>query len=100
MATRAPRASLAGVTVDSHHVVVCTITNTRREGSITVVKDLNPASDEGRFDLKVDDAVVKAAAGDGDQGSKSVAPGDYTVSEVGANATELSKYDKSIACTR
>ena len=92
-------ASLGGVTVDSNDTVVCTITNTRREGSITVVKDLVPASDAGRFDLKVDSTVVKAAAGDGDQGSEPVAPGDYTVSEDGANGTDLTKYDKSIACT-
>ena len=92
-------ASLGGVTVDSNDTVVCTITNTRREGSITVVKDLVPATDAGRFDLKVDSTVVKAEAGDGDQGSKDVAPGDYTVSEEGANSTDLTKYDKSIACT-
>ena len=91
-------ASLADVTVDSNDTVVCTITNTRRTGSITVVKDLVPSADDGRFDLKVDSTVVKAAAGDGDSGSKDVAPGDYTVSEDGANGTDLTKYDKSIAC--
>ena len=92
-------ASLGGVTVDSDDEVVCTITNERRTGSITVVKDLVPAADAGRFDLRVGDDVVKAAAGDGDQGSKDVAPGDYTVSEVGAGGTSLAKYDKSVACT-
>jgi hypothetical protein len=91
-------ASLAGVTVDSNRAIVCTITNERRNGSLTVVKDLVPAADGGRFDLKVGDDVVKAAAGDGDQGDKDVAPGDYTVSEAGANGTDLSKYDKSIEC--
>ena len=59
-----------------------------------------PSTDDGRFDLKVDSTVVKAAAGDGDQGSKDVAPGDYTISEDGANGTDLTKYDKSIACSR
>ena len=87
------------MTVDSNDIVVCTITNTRRTGSITVVKDLVPATDAGRFDLKVDADVVKAAAGDGDSGSTDVAPGDYTVSEDGANGTDLADYDKSIACT-
>jgi len=93
-----PGSSLAGVHVDSEDNVTCTITNERRKGSITVVKDLVPASDGGRFDLKVGADVVKAAAGDGDQGDKDVAPGDYTVSEVGSD-TDLAKYDKSIACT-
>ena len=87
--------SLASVTVDSNDDVTCTITNTRRAGKLTVVKDLKPADDPGRFDLKVGDDVVKAQAGDGDAGSQSVAPGDYTVSETGA---DLAKYDSSIAC--
>ena len=62
---------------------------------MTVVKDLKPGDDPGRFDLKVGDEVVKAQAGDGDAGSKSVAPGDYTVSEAGET---LAKYDSSVAC--
>jgi ketosteroid isomerase-like protein len=90
--------TLAGVEVDSNEVVTCTITNARRPGKLTVVKDLAPADDEGRFDLRIGNDVVKAAAGDGDGGSKSVAPGDYTVSELGANGTSLAKYDASIAC--
>jgi hypothetical protein len=90
--------SLAGVQVDSDEKVTCTITNTRRPGKLTVVKDLKPADDAGAFDLKVGGDVVKSAAGDGDQGSKTVAPGDYTVSELGANGTSLAKYDASIAC--
>ena len=83
--------------------MVCTITNTRRKGSITVIKDLVPASDTGRFDLKVDADVVKAAAGDGDQGSKErVAPGDLTRSPrwpARRRRPDLTKYDRSIAGT-
>jgi hypothetical protein len=37
----------------------CVITNTRRRGTLTVVKDLRPATDAGRFDLTVD-GLVKA----------------------------------------
>ena len=94
-----PGTSLADVHVTENSDITCVFTNTRRTGSITVVKDLIPATDAGRFDLKVDATVVKAAAGDGDSGSTDVAPGDYTVSEDGANGTDLTKYDKSIACT-
>ena len=49
----------------------------------------------GRFDLKVGDDVVAAGVGDGGNGTKSVAPGTYAVSEAGAG---LAKYDTSIAC--
>ena len=80
--------------------MVCTITNTRREGSITVIKDLVPSTDDGTFDLLVDDTVVKAAAGDGDQGSKDVAPGTYSASENGAGGTALADYDSSVACEK
>jgi len=93
-----PGTSLSGVPVVEGHNVICTFTNTRRKGSLTVVKELKPSDDAGRFDLKVGDDVVKAAAGDGDQGSKDVAPGDYTVSELGAGGTSLAKYDSSVSC--
>jgi hypothetical protein len=44
--------------------------------------------------------VVKAAAGDGDEGSKPVAPGTYAVSEAGAGGTSLADYDSSVACVK
>jgi hypothetical protein len=67
---------------------------------ITLTKHLVPASDPGRFDLKVGSTVVKAGAGDGDSGSKTVNPGTYTIKEVAAAGTTLSNYNGSIACTR
>ena len=54
-----------------------------KKPKITVIKKLVPASDAGRFDLKVDGATVKAAAGDGGTGTIYVKPGTYTVSEIG-----------------
>src|SRR5215208_2481114 len=88
--------SLTGVPVIQGKEIVCTFTNTRRPGTIQVVKDLVPASDEGTFDLKVGATVVKAGASDGQGGSTSVAPGAHTVSEAGADGTPLAKYDSSI----
>ena len=44
-----------------------------KKPKITVIKKLVPASDSGRFDLKVDGKTVKAAAGDGGTGSTSSA---------------------------
>ena len=53
-----------------------------KQPKITVIKKLVPASDPGRFDLKVDSTVVKAAAGDGGSGSTLVSPGAHLVSET------------------
>jgi uncharacterized repeat protein (TIGR01451 family) len=72
----------------------------RKDAKITVVKQLAPASDAGRFDLKVGATVVAAGAGDGGQGSTFVDPGTHPVSEAGAGSTDLADYDKSIACRR
>ena len=87
----------ADVTVDSNETVTCTITNTRRTGTIKVVKSLIPATDAGRFDLMVGQDVVADGAGDAGQGSKTVQPGTYMVSEAGDN-TELAGYLSSVAC--
>jgi hypothetical protein len=89
------------VTVSVGEDVECTITNTRK-GSIEVVKDLAPSADNGTFDLKVGQDVVKANAADGDSGTKAgLAPGTYTVSEAAGSAspTALSDYVSSIECS-
>ena len=84
---------------------VCTITN-KRKAQVTLTKHLVPASDPGRFDLKLSSntsnlvRVVKSSAGDGDSGSIQVAPGTWTVLESAASGTSLSDYTSSIACTR
>jgi hypothetical protein len=87
------------VTVARGDLLACTLTN-RRKATITLTKHLLPASDPGRFDLKVARTVVKTSAGDGGSGSDQVAAGPYTVSEVAASGTSLSDYASSIQCTR
>ncbi len=42
------------VDVTSSSDIVCTITNTRQTGKLEVVKDLNPSSDPGLFNLQID----------------------------------------------
>jgi hypothetical protein len=64
---------------------------------ITIEKTLVPSADAGRFDLKVDSTVVKAAAGNGDSGATEVPAGTYTVSEQ-ASTGSLSDYVSSISC--
>ena len=86
--------TLTNVTAD----VTCTITNKRRP-TVTVVKALSPAGDAGRFDLRVGSTVVKAGAGDGEQGSTTVTRGsDVTVSEAATAGTDADKYASSIDC--
>ncbi|MDP1846264.1 MAG: hypothetical protein Q8K79_00615, partial [Solirubrobacteraceae bacterium] len=77
----------------------CTITNTRKTGTITVVKDLIPSTDDGRFDLEVDSTVVKQDAADGGTGSREVTTGTHTVSEVAGSAGSLGNYAKGISCS-
>ncbi len=86
------------VTVADGDQAACTITN-RRRPQVTLTKHLVPASDPGRFDLRVGGMVVKAGAGEGDTGSATVTAGSYTVSEVAAAGTTLLDYFSSIACT-
>jgi len=86
------------VTVTWGDVLACTITN-QPGGAITLTKHLVPSSDPGRFDLRVGQAVVKAAAGEGGSGSIRVVTGSYRVTESGAGGTSLAAYSTSIACT-
>jgi hypothetical protein len=69
-----------------------------KKPKITVIKKLVPATDSGRFDLKVDGATIKAAAGDGGSGSTFVTVGAHQVTETGANGTNLADYTASIDC--
>jgi plastocyanin len=69
-----------------------------KKPKITVIKKLVPASDAGRFDLKVDGATVKAAAGDGGSGSTYVTAGAHRVTETGAGGTDLANYSASTDC--
>jgi hypothetical protein len=69
-----------------------------RKARITVIKDLVPATDSGRFDLKVDGVTVKPAAGDGGTGSVLVKPGAHQVTETAASGTSLADYAASTDC--
>ena len=71
-----------------------------KKPKITVIKKLFPASDSGRFDLKVDGSTVKAAAGDGGTGSVYVKPGTHHATETAVGGTNLSDYTASIECKK
>ncbi len=83
------------VTVGNGDTITCTITNTRKTGTIVVKKLLLPATDTGTFDLQVDGTDVATQVGDGGTGSKVVNTGTHTVGEAGAN---LGDYTSSTSC--
>jgi len=86
--------------------VVCTITNTKKTqatGKLEVVKNLEPSSDPGRFNLfiKQGSTTIDSESNEGDGGStgeRTVAAGTYEVSETAVAGTNLGDYDKSISC--
>ena len=70
----------------------CTVTNDDIQPTITVNKVLLPASNGGTFDLLIDN-VVYGSGGDGaTTGAIAFNPGSYTISEQGANGTNLAHY--------
>lgn len=79
----------------------CTITNTRRTGTLEVVKRLRPANDTGRFDLQIDGATKSGPNGVGDTGTTgvtTVATGTHTIGEIGHTGTDLANYQTSASC--
>jgi Domain of unknown function DUF11/Prealbumin-like fold domain len=76
-------------------------TSPRCQGSITIVKVLNPSSDDGLFTLEIDGQTAGGAAAAGDGGTTgtiAVDSGSHTVGESGAKGTDLSLYDIQISC--
>jgi uncharacterized repeat protein (TIGR01451 family) len=71
-------------------------------GKITVVKDLIPNSDTGRFDLKIDGVTVRSNAGDGESGfnDKVSIHSTHSVSETAHSGTSLNDYTSSVKCVK
>src|ERR1051326_6128001 len=87
------------VTVNAGDVIVCTITNTRKTGTIEVKKVLSPSNDPGKFNLQINGNTEKTDAVDGDTtGAKTVSTGTNTVSEIAGSAGVLSNYTAAIVC--
>lgn len=83
------------------YTATATTASAHCQGSITIVKVLNPNTDPGRFDLQIDrhTAGTAAAVGDGGTtGTIAVDAGRRTVGEAGAKGTKLGDYDVQIAC--
>lgn len=91
--------SQGSVNVGHAAAVVCTITNTRRTGTLEVRKVLAPADDPGTFDLSIDGIVAKAGAGNGGTtGAITVVQGDHAIAEVAAVGTLMTDYAAALSC--
>ncbi len=79
----------------------CTITNTRETGTINVVKQIEPDTDPGLFDLQVNSTTEAADAADneGTASPVTVNTGTNTVGEVAGTGTDLADYTSAIECT-
>ena len=92
--------SQGSITVTEGAQITCTFTNTRKLGSIKVVKDFDVNSpSSARANLLVDDVVRAANAPDGgDTGFVSVPTGTHAVSETAGTDTNLADYNSSVTC--
>ena len=102
MASGSGTSSLSGITVGTGDAFVCTITNTRKTGTIEVIKNLDPTTDPGKFNLQVDGTTKKTDAGNGGTtGAVTVNTGsNHSVGETAGTGTSLATTRPSIACTR
>ena len=89
------------VPVEAGDEWTCTETNIHK-GTITVVKDLFPSDDPGRFDLFVNDILVGDAVGDDFTSEPLTLEGDeYRVVETAEDTfppTSLDDYETSVRC--
>lgn len=68
-------------------------------GTLTVVKELIPSNDPGRFDLLFDGGQIVYNVGDGGHGERVFNIGTHSVGEIAANTeTTLDNYDAEILC--
>ncbi len=76
----------------------CTVEN-RQKPIVSVTKQLEPASDAGKFDLQVNGETKKTDAGDNQgTGNVVVAPGPTSIGELAGTGTTLSSYAAQISC--
>ena len=71
------------------------------QGSITIVKALNPSDDPGRFNLEIGGETAGGASGvgaGGTTGTIAVNTGEHTVGESAAPGTKLANYAVQIVC--
>lgn len=85
------------VTIAAGDTATCTINNIRRPqepaaGRLTLRKLCVPSTDDGRFNLRVDDVTVRDARCGSQVGPLALPPGTYRVSESAGTGTDPSAY--------
>ncbi len=88
----------ASITLGFVGHVECTYVN-KRLPQVRVIKDLVPAADAGKFDLRINTTTHADDVGDGgNTGFKTVATGPVTVDELAGTGTSLGNYVSSVEC--
>jgi hypothetical protein len=65
---------------------------------LTMVKQLWPADDLGRFDLEVNGQTVAPSAGDGATTTIALRPGSYDITEAAVPPTDAGAYRSTVTC--
>ena len=89
------------VTLNPGEDVVCTITNTRNTGTITLNKSLDPTTDAGKFNLIIGETVYAENVGhNGTTDAQTLTSGlTYSLAETAGTGTTLDNYTSKLACT-
>ena len=93
--------STANIPVEEGDAWTCTFTNTRKTGTIEVVKELLPAGDPGLFNLQIDGSTAGGATDVGDTGTTgaiTVDTGNHTAGETAGTGTVLGAYSTTHSC--
>ena len=87
------------LTLDASDSVSCDVTNTRKTGTITLIKQIDPTDDSGTFNLLIDGTIYAENVGEGGTTNEvTVNTGNHDISELASEGTSLSDYDTSISC--
>ena len=82
-------------TIANGQYKTCTVTNDDISPTLRVIKHLEPSTDSGLFNLRIDGATAGTGANVGDGGTTGFVPvnaGNHTVSETAGTDTSLSDY--------
>jgi uncharacterized repeat protein (TIGR01451 family) len=93
--------TIPGLSLAIRDYANCSVYNRQKVAHLTVIKNLKPEGDPGRFNLLVDGAVRAGPVGNnGSTGRLVLTTGSYRVSESAAGTTNLAHYTTTTACFR
>lgn len=87
------------ITPENGDHITCVFTNSRDTGTLTIVKKLTPATDQGKFNLVINGQTVASNVGDNGTSEPITLPtGTHTASETAGTDTNLADYESSYVC--